>query len=209
MEDVLDVYKRSYDAMRPVVCMDEVPKQLVGERRAPLPPMPGHPRCFDYEYVRNGVANIFMLFEPLVGRRELKVTERRTKVDWAFLIKELVDVHYPQAETIVLVLDNPNTHNKSSLYEAFEPQEAKRIADKLEIHHTPKHGSWLNVAESELSHLSRQCLDRRIPDIETLKRESTKWNKDRNNKAQPVDWQFTTEDARIKLKSLYPTILNS
>lgn len=205
MEDVLDVYKRPYDPRRPQVCMDEASKQLVGEVRTPLPARPGHPAVYDYEYVRNGVANLFMVFEPLAGRRHVKVTERRTRLDWAEMIREMVDTHYPQAERIVLVLDNLNTHAKSSLYEAFEPQEAKRIADKLEIHYTPKHGSWLNVAESELSHLSRQCLDRRIPDIAILKKEAQQWMEDRDREGKPVNWRFTTADARIKLKSLYPS----
>ena len=158
------------------------------------------------EYRRNGTANLFMLFEPLAGRRRVKVTRRRTKVDWADLIKELVEVDYPEADSIVLVMDNLNTHSKASLYEAFEPREAKRIADKLEIHHTPKHGSWLNVAESELSILSRQCLERRIGDIETLRREVAAWQRGRDAQARPVDWQFTVEDARIRLKGLYPTL---
>jgi len=175
MEDVLDVYRRPYDEKRPLIAMDEVPKQLVAEVRAPRAARPGQPRRVDYEYRRNGVANIFMLFEPLAARRRVKVTERRTKVDWAYLIRDLVDVHYPKAEMIVLVMDNLNTHAKASLYEAFEPKEAKRIADRLEIHYTPKHGSWLNVAESELSVMGRQCLDRRIPDIQTLAQEAAAW----------------------------------
>jgi hypothetical protein len=157
MEDVLDVYRRPYDPKRPVIAMDEVPKQLVAQLRRPIPARPGRSRRVDYEYKRNGTANIFILFEPLAGRRQVKVTRRRTKVDWAHLIRELVDVHHPEAQSIVLVMDNLNTHTKASLYEAFEPKDAKRIADKLEIHYTPKHGSWLNVAECELSILSRQC----------------------------------------------------
>jgi len=206
MEDVLEVYQRPYDERRPMVAMDEVPKQLVAEVRAPRPARPGQPRRVDYEYRRNGVANIFMLFEPLAARRRLKVTERRTKVDWAYLIRDLVDVHYPKAEMIVLVMDNLNTHAKASLYEAFEPKEAKRIADKLEIHYTPKHGSWLNVAESELSVMGRQCLDRRIPDIQALAHEAAAWQQRRDEEAKPVDWQFTVEDARIRLRSLYPSL---
>ena len=206
MEDVLDVYRRPYDEKRPLIAMDEVPKQLVAEVRAPRAARPGRPRRVDYEYRRNGVANIFMLFEPLAARRRVKVTERRTKVDWAYLIRDLVDVHYPKAEMIVLVMDNLNTHAKASLYEAFEPKEAKRIADRLEIHYTPKHGSWLNVAESELSVMGRQCLDRRIPDIQTLAQEAAAWQQRRDEEARPVDWQFTVEDARIKLKSLYPSL---
>ena len=202
----MDVYRRPYDEKRPLIAMDEVPKQLVAEVRAPRAARPGQPRRVDYEYRRNGVANIFMLFEPLAARRRVKVTERRTKVDWAYLIRDLVDVHYPKAEMIVLVMDNLNTHAKASLYEAFEPKEAKRIADRLEIHYTPKHGSWLNVAESELSVMGRQCLDRRIPDIQTLAQEAAAWQQRRDEEARPVDWQFAVEDARIKLKSLYPSL---
>lgn len=188
-----------------MVCMDELNKQLVKEMRAPLPAEPGKPQRIDYQYSRNGTANIFMLFEPLAGRRYVKATERRTKIDWAYLMRELVDVHYPNAEMVVLVCDNLNTHVKASLYEAFNPEEAKRIADKLEIHYTPKHGSWLNIAECELSHLSRQCVDRRIPDMETLKKEIKAWNIYRNDKAKPVDWQFSVDKARVKLKRLYPS----
>jgi len=206
MEDVLDVYRRPYDEKRPVIAMDEVPKQLVAELRRPIQARPGRPRRVDYEYKRNGTANIFILFGPLAGWRRVKVTRRRTKIDWAHLIKELVDVHYPEAEIIVLVMDNLNTHTKASLYEAFEPKEAKRIGDKLEIHYTPKHGSWLNVAECELSILGRQCLDRRIPDIETLQGEVEAWQQQRDGQARPVDWHFTVEDARIRLRSLYPSL---
>lgn len=206
MEDVLDVYRRPYDEKRPVIAMDEVPKQLVAELRRPIRARPGRPRRVDYEYRRNGTANIFILFEPLAGWRRVKVTRRRTKIDWAHLIKELVDAHYAEAEIIVLVMDNLNTHTKASLYEAFEPKEAKRIGDKLEIHYTPKHGSWLNVAECELSILGRQCLDRRIPDIETLRSEVEAWQQQRDGQARPVDWQFTVEDARIRLRSLYPSL---
>jgi len=204
MEDVLEVYQRPYDERRPMVAMDEVPKQLVAELRLPIAARPGQPRRVDYEYRRNGTANIFMLFEPLAARRRVKVTERRTKLDWAYLIRDLVDVHYPEAEIVVLVMDNLNTHAKASLYEAFEPKEAKRIADKLEIHYTPKHGSWLNVAESELSVMGRQCLGRRIPDIQALAYEAAAWQQRRDEEAKPVDWQFTVEDARIRLRSLYP-----
>ena len=206
MEDVLDVYRRPYDEKRPVIAMDEVPKQLVAELRCPIPARSGRARRVDYEYKRNGTANLFMLFEPLAGWRRVKVTRRRTKVDWAHLVRELVEVDYPEAESIVLVMDNLNTHGKASLYEAFEPKEAKRIGDKLEIHYTPKHGSWLNVAESELSILGRQCLDRRIPDIETLQGEVEAWQQQRDGQATPVDWQFTVEDARIRLRSLYPSL---
>ena len=206
MEDVLEVYKRPYDEKRPVVCMDELNKQMTKEIQTPLPAEPGKPQRFDTEYERNGTSNIFLSFEPLKGKRQLKVTTRRTKVDWAHYIKELVDAEYPEAEKIVLVQDNLNTHTGASLYEAFDPSEAKRILEKLEFHYTPKHGSWLNMAEIELSHLSRQCLDRRIPDRETLEKEVSAWLKQRNLEASRVDWQFTAEDARIKLKKLYPTL---
>ena len=206
MEDVLDVYRRPYDPKRPQVCMDETSKQLIGEVRTPLPVKPGQPALFDHEYRRNGVANLFLMVEPLTGWTEVKVTERRTKVDWAHLMKELVDEHYPEAEGIVLVLDNLNTHAKDSLYEAFEPREAKRIADKLEIHYTPKHASWLDMAEIMLSVLSRQCLARRIPEMETLTREVESWTKNHHQHRKPVEWRFATEDARIKLRKLYPSI---
>jgi hypothetical protein len=206
MEDVLEVYTRPYDERHPLVCMDETSKQLVGETQAPVPMAPGRAERYDYEYVRNGVANIFLLFEPLQGERHVKVTDHRTRADWAGLMRELVDVHYPQAQTITVVLDNLNTHRLSSLYEAFEPQEARRIARKLELHHTPKHGSWLNMAEIELSALSRQCLDRRIADKEVLQREVAAWEQQRNRAGTTVDWRFTTDDARIKLKQLYPSI---
>jgi hypothetical protein len=207
MEDVLDLYKQPYDPKHPQVCMDETSKQLVQEIAQPIPIEPGHPERFDYEYERNGVANLFILFEPLRGWRNMKVTDRRTRGDWAMLMKELVDVHYPLAETIRLVMDNLNTHIAGSLYETFEPAEAKRILDKLEFHHTPKHGSWLNMAEIEFSVLSRQCLDQRIGDKETLVREMAAWQKERNEKWVKMDWRFTTADARIKLKRLYPSIV--
>jgi hypothetical protein len=206
MEDVLDLYHQPYDPKHPQVCMDETSKQLVSEVIQPIPASPGQVERYDYEYERQGVANLFILFEPLAGWRHLKVTERRTKQDWALLMKELVDVHYPEAETIRLVLDNLNTHVPSSLYETFQPVEAKRILDKLEFHYTPKHGSWLNMAEIEFSVLSRQCLDRRIGDQQTLIREVTAWKNKRNDKAAKMDWRFTTADARIKLKKLYPSI---
>jgi len=206
MEDVLDVYKRPYNPKRPMVCLDETSKQLTGETRTPVSASPGQPTRYDYEYKRNGVANLFMIFEPLIGKRHVKVTERRTKIDWAYCVREMVDQIYPDAEQIVLVMDNLNTHNKSSLYEAFEPAEAKRIVDKLEIHHTPKHGSWLDMAEIELGILSRQCLSRRIGNMEQLKNEVAAWQAVRNGASAKVDWQFTTEDARIKLKKLYPSI---
>ena len=206
MEDVLDVYTRPIDPKRPLVCMDEMPKQLIGEVRSPEPAAPGLPERFDYEYVRNGVANVFCLCEPLLGTRELTVTEHRTRVDWATRIKELVEVRHPDADKIVLVLDQLNTHSPASLYEAFSPAEAKRLADKLEIHLTPKHGSWLNIAEIELSVLSRQCLDRRIGDLDTLKQEVQAHQERRDALGTKVNWRFTTADARIKLKRLYPSI---
>jgi transposase len=206
MEDVLEVYTRPHDPKRPQVCMDEVSKQLLADARPALPPSPGRPRRVDYEYERRGTANLFLCCEPLSGWRSIRVTERRTRLDWAHQIKDLVDVYYPEAEKIVLVLDNLNTHSPGSLYEAFPPAEAKRLADKLEIHHTPKHGSWLNIAEIELSTLSGQCLDRRIPDRETLEREVAAWEAERNALGGAVNWRFTTEDARIKLKRLYPLV---
>ncbi len=206
MEDVLDVYLRPYDPQRPLVCMDETSKQLLGETRPPMAVAPGRAARQDYEYVRNGVANLFMFFEPLASRREVKVTERRTKVDWARSVRELVDEHYPEAERVVLVMDNLNTHTPASLYEAFPPAEAKRIAQRLEIHHTPKHGSWLNMAEIELSVLERQCLKRRLGTFEILSTEATAWAVERNQRSKTVDWRFTTDDARIKLKQLYPSI---
>jgi hypothetical protein len=206
MEDVLDVYKRPYDPRRPQVCLDERPKQLVAEVRNPLPVSADYPARHDYEYRRNGVANIFMMFEPLAGKRYVKVTQRRTKTDWAECVRILVDEIYPRAEKIVLVMDNLNTHTKASLYEAFEPVEAKRIADKLEIHYTPKHGSWLNMAEIEMSVMARQCLAERMGTTERLETEVMAWAEKRNVKEAKVDWRFTTADARIKLKRLYPSI---
>lgn len=208
MEDVLEVYTRPYDSQYPVVCFDETSKQLVLETQVPLPPAPGQVERYDYEYERNGVQNLFMMCEPLAGWRHVAVTERRTKQDYAQQMKELVDVHYPDAIWITIVHDHLNTHHPSALYETFEPQEAKRILDKLEIHYTPKHGSWLNMAEIELSVLARQCLDRRIPDPETLKQEVAAWEKRRNAQSRTIDWQFTTDDARIKLKRLYPSNLS-
>jgi len=206
MEDVLEVYRRPYDTKRPVVCLDETSKQLVGETRTPIPAKPGQTAREDYEYKRNGTANLFMLFEPLVGWRHVKVTDRRTKIDFAHVIKELVDELDPDAEKIVLVMDNLNTHKIASLYEAFEPAEARRLADKLEIHFTPKHGSWLNMAEIELATLGKQCLSRRIPTKVKLEAEVSVWQETRNESEATVDWQFKTEDARIKLKKLYPSI---
>ena len=206
MEDVLDVYARPYDPRCPQVCLDETSKQLVGETRTPVPASPGHPAREDDEYERKGVANLFMLTEPLRGWRQVIVTEQRTAVDFAYVIQELVDVHYPHAERIVLVMDNLNTHAPASLYAAFPPAEAKRLADKLEIHYTPKHGSWLNMAKIELSVLTRQCLDPCIADKPLLKGAVAMWQAARNRAGTAIDWRFTTADARIKLKRLYPSI---
>jgi transposase len=200
------VYKRPYDSKRPQVCFDERPKQLVADVRKPMPAYPGQRVRYDYEYKRNGVVNLFMIFEPLRGQRQVKVTDRRTKKDFAECMRQLVDSIYPDAERIVLVMDNLNTHKKASLYEAFEPVEAKRIADKLEIHYTPKHGSWLNMAEIEMSVMSRQCLRERTEDIGRLEKEVLLWQQNRNCKGAKVNWRFTTDDARIKLKKLYPSI---
>ena len=214
MEDVLDVYTRPYDRRYPHVCMDEVSKQLLRDTRAPLPIQPGQVQRVDDEYEREGVVNLFLFCEPLQGQRWVTTTQRRTKVDWAARIKDLVDVRYPDAERIVLVLDNLNTHTPGALYEAFPPTEARRLTDKLEIHYTPKHGSWLNMAEAcpersewiELSVLSRQCLNRRAPDRATLDAEVAAWQLARNASGAVVDWRFTTEDARVKLKRLYPSL---
>lgn len=206
MEDVLAVYTRPYDPERPQVCMDELPVQLIGETRQPLPAAPGQPERVDYEYVRNGVAAVFLFYEPLVGQRAVVVSDRRTRLDWAHCVKDLVDMRYPEAERIVLVMDQLNTHSPASLYEAFAPAEAKRLADKLEIHYTPKHGSWLNMAEIELSVLSRPCLDRRIAEQATLRTAVAAWQERRNAQGGKVDWRFTTDDARIKLKRLYPSM---
>ena len=206
MEDVLDVYTRPYDPLRPQVCMDETSKQLLRDAQQPLPIEPGRAERRDYEYERGGVVNVLLFCEPLRGRRWVEVTERRTKTDWAHQIKELVDERYPQTERIVLVMDNLNTHTPASLYEAFDPEEARRIAQKLEIHYTSKHGSWLNMAEIELSVLSRQCLDRRVPDFETLRGEVCAWQERHEEKGGEIDWRFSTEDARIKLKRLYPSL---
>ena len=188
------------------MCLDETSKQLVQETRTPLPPRPGAARAYDYEYQRNGVSNLFMLFAPLEGWRRVEVTDRRTRTDWAEVVRKLVDEDYADKERIVLVMDNLNTHHPSSLYQAFEPAEARRIAERLEIHYTPKHGSWLNIAEIELGVLARQCLDRRIPSQRVLAQETGAWQEQRNRAAIRVDWRFTTQDARIKLKSLYPSI---
>jgi hypothetical protein len=206
MEDVLEVYTRSYDPQRPQVCLDETSKQLVAETRMPIPAAPGQPERIDYEYERQGTANLFMVFEPLAGQRLVQVTARRTSIDFAHVIQELVDEQYPQAEKLVLVMDNLNTHKLASLYEAFAPAEARRLTERLEIHYTPKHGSWLNMAETELSVLATQCLDRRIPDQTTLCQEVAVWEQRRNQAKCTVEWRFTTQEARIKLKRLYPSI---
>ena len=204
MEDVLDVYIRPYDPKRPQVCLDETSRQLLADVTLPRPVAPGVPAKEDYEYERRGVVNLFMVCEPLRGWREVMVSDRRTRIDWAHCIKELVDVHYPDADKIVLVQDNLNTHTPASLYEAFPPTEAKRLADKLELHYTPKHGSWLNMAEIELGVLAGQCLDRRLPDRQTLEQEVAAWVAARNAAIKTIDWRFTTDDARIKLDHLYP-----
>jgi DDE superfamily endonuclease len=206
MEDVLEVYTRPYDPRRPLVCLDETSKQLLRDTRPAQPPAPGRPACRDYEYEREGVVNLFLCCEPLAGQRWVAVTAQRTRRDWAQQIRHLVDGRYPDAERIVLVLDNLNVHTPGALYDVFAPAEAKRLTDKLELHYTPKHGSWLNIAEIELSVLSRQCLDRRVPDAATLAREVAAWQQRRNAAACPVDWRFTTQDARIKLKRLYPSL---
>jgi hypothetical protein len=206
MEEVLDLYAKPYDAHRPLLCMDETSKQLLEDTRPALPPQPGQRARQDYEYERQGVCNLFLWFEPLRCQRHVQVTERRTAVDWAHFMQELAEVHYPDAEKIVVVLDNLNTHGTGSFYDAFPPAQAKQLAGRFEFHYTPKHGSWLNMAEIELSALSRTCLDRRIPDQEMLTREVSAWERQRNAKAVTVNWRFTTADARIKLKKLYPTI---
>jgi hypothetical protein len=206
MEDVLAVYQLPYDPLFPVVCMDESNKQLVGEVHAPIPTAPGHARILDHEYVRNGVATLFVEVEPLAGRRHVEVTERRTRQDWARFIKTMLDERYPQALKVRLVMDNLNTHDLASLYETFAPAEARRLAERLEIHYTPKHGSWLNIAEIELSALNSQCLRRRIPSPQAMRREIAAWQSDRNNRGAPVNWRFTTENARIKLIRLYPKL---
>ena len=208
LEDVLDVYQKPYDPKKPVICMDEQPVQLIKETRLPLPAKPGQLERVDYEYERNGTAAIFMMTEPLGGRRQVNIHKQRTSKDWAFEIQHLLEVEYPEAEKILLVCDNLNTHTLGSLYETFAAEEAHNLAQRLEIHYTPKHGSWVNIAEIELSALTRQCLDRRIPDIPTLCREVKAWEKRRNDQQKGVDWQFTTKDARIKLKRLYPVIQN-
>jgi len=204
MEDVLSVYARRREPRRPVVCMDEKPYQLLGHARDPIPAAPGHDLRVDSEYVRHGTCSIFCWVEPLAGWRRVDARPRRTKIDWAGQVKRLLCVDYPEAETVVLVMDNLNTHGIGSLYEAFEPAEAHALAQRLEIHHTPKHGSWLNIAEIELSALTRQCLDRRIDDLAVLNTELAAWQQQTNADQRQVDWHFTTEDARVRLRHLYP-----
>ena len=206
MEDVLDVYTRPHNPARPLVCLDETSKQLFEETRTPQPMRPGQPARCDYEYKRNGTANLFMLFAPLEGWRHVEVTERRTAIDYAKILRDLADIHFPGATKIVLVQDNLNTHTPASLYEAFEPAEARRIVERFEWHYTPKHGSWLNLAESELAVLSGQCLARRIPDADTLTTEVDAWRARRNTHNAKAYWHFTTADARVKLKNLYPAL---
>jgi DDE superfamily endonuclease len=205
MEDVLEVYHRPYDAGHPVVCLDECSKQLIGEVREPLPPKPGHVAKEDSEYERKGTANVFMAVEPLAGQRTTQVTDRRTRVDWARFVQVLLVSVYPLAKKVVLVMDNLNTHGIASLYEAFAPEVARALAERLEIHYTPKHGSWLNMAETELSVLAGQCLDRRIDDREWMAREVAAWQTARNASQARINWQFKTANARIKLKRLYPS----
>jgi hypothetical protein len=206
MEDVLEVYKLPYDPLYPVLCMDESSKQLVGEVHAPIPAAPGRGQILDHEYVRNGVASIFMEVEPLTGQRCVEITTRRTRIQWADFVKAMLEQRYPDAVKVRLVMDNLNTHNFASLYQRFAPEQARRLAERLELHYTPKHGSWLNIAEIEFSALSGQCLNRRIADIETMRSEVAAWQSDRNNRGAPVNWRFTTEDARIKLTRLYPKL---
>ena len=206
MEDVLDTYQQPEDATNPVVCVDETSKQHIQETRHPIPMVEGSPQRYDYEYKRNGVSNLFMIYAPLQGVRHVEVTDRRTSVDFAHICRDLVDVHFPTAQKITLVCDNLNTHKTASLYKTFEPKEARRIAEKLEFHWTPKHGSWLNMAEIELSVLTRECLSRRIADQQILKQEIQAWQNRRNEQQTKTSWRFTADDARIKLKRLYPSI---
>jgi DDE superfamily endonuclease len=208
MESVLEVYQTAYNPKIPVICLDEATQQLVKETQVPIPAQRGQPERIDYEYERNGTANLFMVCEPMVGWRRVEVTQQRTAIDYAHLLKTLVDSDYAQAEKLIVIQDNLNTHSPASLYKAFEPHEAQRILRRLEFCHTPKHGSWLNMAEIELSILSRQCLDRRIPDLETLKSEVDAWQDNRNHEETWIDWRFTTADARVKLHRLYPSIIN-
>jgi hypothetical protein len=206
MEDVLSVYTRPHDPDRPLVCLDETSKQLVAESRSPMAVRPGSPTRVDYEYTRNGVANLFMMFAPLEGWRHVKVTDRRTAIDYAHVLRDLADVHFARAKTIILIQDNLNTHAAASLYEAFPAAEARRLVERFEWHYTPKHGSWLDLAESELGVLASQCLDRRIPDKQTIIDQVAAWVRERNKNHAGAEWRFTTNDARIKLKSLYPSL---
>jgi hypothetical protein len=204
MEDVLEIYKQPYDPKRPLICMDEMPKQLLMDTQERLPMLPDQPERSDYAYKRGGVADLFMLFEPLAGKRHIEIRDQRRRIEWAEVMQIVSDVLYPEAEKIVVVLDNLNTHVPAAFYLAFEPQEARRLVERFELHYTPKHGSWLNMAEIELSALARQCLDRRIPDKTSLIQEVNAWEDQRNSEVVKVHWQFTTADARIKLRSLYP-----
>jgi transposase len=206
MEDIIAVYELPYDEDYPVVCMDETSRQLIGEVHEPIACAPGMPARIDHEYVRNGVAEVFLEVEPLTGKRHVEATERRTKKDWAWWIKGMIDNRYPDAVRVRLVMDNLNTHGMASLYETFEPREARRLTERLEIHYTPKHGSWLNMAEIEISALSRQCLDRRIPDLKKMQGYIAAWENDRNNRQSKIHWHFFTDDARTKLKHLYPKL---
>jgi hypothetical protein len=206
MEDILDLYAESYDPARPLICFDEFPYQLVAEKCLPLPLQPGKPARYDYEYRRMGTCNLFMCFQPMAGWRHVEVTEQRTKQDFAHCMKSLVDIHFPKAQVIRVVLDNLNTHTPAALYEVFEPAEARRIVRKLEFHYTPKHASWLNMAEIEISVLDRQCLDRRLPDIALVRSEVSAWKNRRNHQRTTVDWQFTNAKARSKLEYLYPSL---
>lgn len=205
MEDILDLYAEPYDPRQPQVCFDECPYQLISEKRLPLPDQPGQPERYDYEYKREGTCNLFVILQPLAGWRHVQVTEQRTKQDFAYQMKALVDIHFPNADVIRVVLDNLNTHTPAALYETFEPAEARRILRKLEFHYTPTHASWLNMVEIELSVLSEQCLDRRIPDVQMLEREINAWEAERNERRATVNWKFTTENARVKLERLYPS----
>lgn len=206
MEDILEVYALPYDEDIPMVCMDEQPCQLLGEKLEPIPMEPGKTAKEDYEYVRHGTCSIFVFTEPLAGWRHVQATERRTKKDWAMQIKDLLDIRYPQVKRIRLIMDNLNTHSVSSLYETFPPDEALRLAKRLEIHYTPKHGSWLNIAEIELNAMTKQCLGRRIPDLPSLQKQLSAWELSRNSNQKSVQWHFTTQDARVKLKWLYPKL---
>jgi DDE superfamily endonuclease len=206
MEEVLDLYEKPYDAHYPLVCMDETSKQLLADSQPALPPIPGQIARYDYEYERKDVCNLFLCFEPLQSRRQVEVTDRRTAIDWAHFMQQVAEVQYPDAKKIVAIMDNLNTHGPGSFYEALAPAEAKRLAARFEFHYTPKHGSWLNMAEIEFSALSRMCLDRRIPDKDTLTHEVAAWERERNAKSVTIEWRFTTPDARIKLKKLYPSL---